>query len=311
MTKNGKELRRMERFPDGARVCFVGDSMTAANQVLSRVMDHYNKHFPGHGITFWNCGASGGTCGSAITFFEDDVLPHKPTHAVVAFGINDCQTSHFAKPRGEEKYRAASLAFARYQKNIHDYTKLLVQQGIQVILCTPPIYDEYGESETPALRGAYAAMVAYAGFIRQFAAEHGLEVCDYNSFTMQKAQTDPRPVFTGDRVHPTEHGYYLMAGCFLASQGLQIDEEAPIPDYLWNWREAVRQLRIIYGAEHMVVRTENYRLPAKEKLALVQKKLDTDAIPNPAIRECARGYLEYKPRQAELYRLVDDLYESQ
>lgn len=300
----------MERFPDGARVCFVGDSMTAANQVLPRVIDYYNKHFPGHGITFWNCGASGSTCGSAITFFADDVLPHKPTHAVVAFGINDCQTWHFAKPRGADKYRAIAMAFAQYQKNIHDYAKLLVSHGIQVILCTPPIYDEYGESETPAMGGAHAAMVAYADFIRQFAAEYGFGLCDYNSFTARQFCIDPQPVISADRVHPTEHGYYLMAKCFLAAQGMQIDEEAPIPAYMNHWREAVRQLRCIYGAEHMVVRTENYHLPAEEKLALVRKKLAENAIANPAILEYAKQYLECKPRQAELYLQVDAYFEA-
>jgi lysophospholipase L1-like esterase len=301
----------MERFPNGARVCFVGDSMTAANQVLSRVIDHYNKHFPGHGITFWNCGASGSTCGSAITFFEDDVLPHKPTHAVVAFGINDCQTWHLRKDRGAEKYQLMDLAFARYQKNMFDYTRKLVANGVQVILCAPPIYDEYTPGETPALQGCYATMVAYAAFIRQFAAEYGFGLCDYNSFMARQVCIDTRPVFTADRVHPTEHGYYLMAKCFLAAQGMQIDEEAPIPAYMDNWREAVRRLRCIYGAEHMVVRTENYHLPTEEKLALVQKKLAENAIANPAIVEYARGYLVSKPEQETLYPLVDRLYEEQ
>lgn len=298
----------MERFPDGAKVCFVGDSMTAANQVLPRVIDYYNKHFPGHGITFWNCGASGSTCGSAITFFKDDVLPHKPTHAVVGFGINDCQTSHLAKPRGEEKYRAASMAFAQYQKNIFDYTKLLVSHGIQVTLCTPPIYDEYGESQTPAIKGAHASMIAYGDFIRQFAEKHGFGLCDYNRFTAREVCMDTQPVFTADRVHPTEHGYYLMAKCFLASQGLQIDDEAPIPACFDAWRAAVQQLRVIYGAEHMVVR--DYHLQTEEKLTLVRKKLDEKAIANPTIEEYARGYLVNKPRQAELYPLIDRIYQE-
>lgn len=298
----------MERFPNGARVCFVGDSMTAANQVLSRVIDHYNKHFPGHGITFWNCGASGSTCASALTFFEDDVLPHKPTHAVVAFGINDCQTWHLLKPRGEEKYRSMELAFAMYQKNIHDYTKLLVSHGVEVTLCAPPIYDEYGESDQPVRKGCYATMVAYADYIRQFAAEYGLGLCDYNSFMARQVCMDTQPVFSPDRVHPTEHGYYLMAKCFLAAQGLQIDEEAPIPAYMDAWRAAVRRLRIIYGAEHMVVK--NYTLPVEEKLALVRQKLEEKSIANPAVEVCAQGYLEQKPAQAELYALVDRLYEE-
>ena len=203
------------------------------------------------------------------------------------------------------------MSFAQYQKNIANYTRLLVQNGVQVTLCTPPIYDEYGESETPAMGGGHASMVAYANFIRQFAAEHGFAVCDYNSFTGRAVHVEQQPVFTADRVHPTEHGYYLMAKCFLASQGLQIDEEAPIPAYLDEWRAAVRRLRIIYGAEHMVVRTENYHLPAEEKLALVRKKLADNVITNPAIREYAQQYLECKPRQTDLYPLIDQLYQQQ
>lgn len=299
----------MNRFPDGARVCFVGDSMTAANQVLSRVIDHYNKHFPDHGITFFNCGSSGSTCGSAITFFEDDVLPHKPTHAVVAFGINDCQSHHLLKPRSEEKYRASQLAFAKYQKNIHDYTKLLVSHGVQVTLCAPPIYDEYSEGDTLARKGGYASMVAYADFIRQFAAEHGFCLCDYNSFTARQVCTDPQPVFTADRIHPTEHGYYLMAKCFLASQGLQIDEEAPIPEYLSQWREAVHRLRLIYGAEHMIVK--DYQLPVEEKLAKVQKILDAQSWTNPDHEPYIRGFVAEKENQQMLYGLIDRLYEEQ
>ena len=299
----------MERFPNGARVCFVGDSMTAANQVLSRVINHYNKHFPGHGITFWNCGTSGGNCGSALTFFQDDVLPHQPTHAVLAFGINDCQTWHLRKDRSGEKYRLMDLAFALYQKNIFDYVKLLVSHGVQVILCTPPTYDEYTPGETPALQGCHATMVAYAAFIRQFAAEYGCDLCDYNSFTGKAVCAEPQPVFTADRIHPTDHGYYLMAKCFLASQGLQIDEEAPIPAYMNGWREAVRRLRSIYGAEHMVVK--NYDLPTEEKLAMVQKIIDERSITNPAVEVYAHWYLEEKPNQAMLYPLIDQLYEEQ
>ena len=299
----------MNRFPDGARVCFVGDSMTAANQVLSRVIDHYNKHFPDHGITFWNCGSSGSTCGSAITFFPDDVLPHKPTHAMVAFGINDCQTSHFLKPRSEEKFRLIQMAFAKYQKNIIDYTRLLVSHGVQVTLCTPPVYDEYTDGPGDVRKGVYATMVAYADFIRRFAEENGLSLCDYNSFMARQVCIEPQPIFNPDRVHPTDHGYYLMAKCFLASQGLQIDEEAPIPAYMDAWRDAVTRLRRIYGAEHMIVK--DYNLPTEEKLAKVQDILDNHKWTNPAFEPYIHGFLAEKPNQSQLYPLIDKLYEEQ
>ena len=102
---------------------------------------------------------------------------------------------------------------------------------------------------------------------------------------------------------------HCMAKCFLASQGLQIDEEAPIPEYLSQWREAVRRLRLIYGAEHMVVK--DYDLPVEEKLAKVQDILDNRKWTNPAFEPYIRGFVAEKKNQKMLYGLVDRLYEEQ
>lgn len=300
----------MNRFPDNARVCFIGDSMTAANQVLSRIIHHYNIHFPNHGITFFNCGTSGGTCGGALTFFEDDVRPHMPTHAVIAFGINDCGSWHLLKPRGPEKFNALESAFQRYQNNIRSYVQLLQAHNVHVTLCTPPIYDEYAESTVPARRGCYSVMAAYADFICRFAADNGLGLCDYHKLTEKAVVTDHQPVITEDRIHPTEHGYYLMAKQFLAAQGLQIDPEAPIPPYLQPWRNAIERLRVIYSAEEMVI--GNYALPTEQKIAMLQEKLHNPGRnSNPAFEPFIRGFVNEMPNKAALYQLIDRLYETQ
>ena len=50
-------------------------------------------------------------------------------------------------------------------------------------------------------------------------------------------QTDD--LYNDDCVHPTPHGYYYMAKCFLEFQGLDIGEEKEIPEYLKDWCEKV------------------------------------------------------------------------
>ena len=64
----------MERFPDGARVCFIGDSLVARNQAMPVVIETYKEKFPNAKIRFFNCGVSGGTAKYAHDSFEDDVL---------------------------------------------------------------------------------------------------------------------------------------------------------------------------------------------------------------------------------------------
>lgn len=298
----------MKRFPDGARVCFIGDSMTAGNEVLPRVIDHYNKYFPDHGITFFNCGTSGGTYRGAITFFEDDILPHKPTHAVLAYGINDAQSSLLKRPSGAEKYQLLVQAFENYQQNLTTLVGMLRKHGVQITLCTPMVYDEYAVGPSEPLRGCYALMQGYTEFVRGFAREQGLPLCDYFAALSAQMAMEPGTLIKDDRVHPNSHGYYRMAKCFLASQGLQIDEEAPIPEYFDRWRDAVSRLRRIYGAEYMVVK--DYNLPEEEKLAKVQQILDTRSWTNPAFEPYVYGFLAEKRNQKELYVRINDLYEK-
>jgi len=298
----------MNRFPDGARVCFIGDSMTAANEILPRVIDHYNKHFSNHGITFYNCGTSGGTYGSAITFFEDDILPHKPTHAVLASGINDAQSSLLKRPKSAERYTLLVQAFENYQTNLEKLVEMLRQRGVCITLCTPMVYDEYTENPNETLRGCYALTQGYAEFVRNFAREQGLPLCDYFAALSAQMAEESEPLIKDDRVHPNSHGYYRMAKCFLASQGLKIDEEAPIPECFDAWRTAVRRLRLIYGAEQMIVR--DYGLPEEEKLAKVQDILDNHKWKNPAQEPSIRGFLADKRNQSALYSLIDRLYEE-
>ena len=109
------------RFPDDARVCFIGDSLTAHNQILPRVIDHYNKYFADADVRFFNCGTSGGTYQTAVDFFYDDVLPHRPTHAVVAFGVNDSGRWWLGQPRCDARYQKLLSYYHIFQSKLKEY----------------------------------------------------------------------------------------------------------------------------------------------------------------------------------------------
>ena len=299
----------MKRFPDGARVCFVGDSLVAANQYLPRIIDHYNKYFPEANVRFFNCGTSGGSYKGSIDFFRDDVLVHNPTHVVLAFGINDSGRDILSQPRSESRLNTLIANFETFKKSLSAYAELVLSHGIKLTLCTPAPYDEYTELGSPVLRGAFALMVGYSDFVRTYAERAGADLFDNNAYLTRAIQTDAQPVFSPDRVHPNEHGYYLIAKGFLEHQGLIIDDEAPIPKNFANWHTTVRRLRVIYGAEHMLVR--NYSLSTEEKIAKMEKMVEEGKWSIPVLENFARGFIAEKRNQDALYKLIDELYESE
>ena len=104
----------MSRFPDGARVCFVGDSITATFEHEARIADFYIKNFRSSKIRIYNCGVAGGTALSQRTYLEDDTFVHNPTHAVVMLGVNDSQRWLLSGEKTPERYNALERAFENY-----------------------------------------------------------------------------------------------------------------------------------------------------------------------------------------------------
>ncbi len=294
-----------ERFPNGARVCFIGDSLTAQNAVQWMTVDCYKNNFPNNEIEFINCGVAGGTATNALDYLEDDVFPHNPTHAVIGFGVNDSLRWDLGKPRSFERYDRLVWGFERFKTNLRRLCDVLIERGIKVTLCTPPPYDEYQASDEPTLVGGFALITAYADEVRNIAREKGLPLCDYFEYFAREMQVDS--LYCADRVHPNNHGYYMMAKYFLANQGLDIGDFKPCPDYLRDWNAKVSEKVEIYAAELMVV--GDYYLPLEQKLKKAQHLLDTAEEGNIYIR-FAKNYLKLKPQQAQICADIKELYQK-
>ena len=299
----------MKRFPNGSRVCFVGDSLVNENFVLSWVADCYQNNFPSEDIRFFNCGTAGGTAEFALKSFEDDVMRFKPTHAVVAFGINDSARWCLRDEKGTDRYNVLKQCFEAYKKCIEEICKKILDNNIELTLCTPAPYDEYEPSDQETFKGGYALMSEYANFIRYFAEKNNYTLCDYYEKMVKIMQTEK--LYNADHIHPTQHGYYRMAEIFLNEQGLKIGEKSDIKAKFPKWNEAVAAYRKLYIAECMVLKkaelTDDEKIKiAKDFVAEHKEKADNWRIK--WFVELSENYIENREKVADWAEQIEQIY---
>lgn len=74
---------------DGDTVVFLGDSITAA-RTYGKIIENYTLlRFPGRSIRFYNAGWGGDTAAGGLARLQRDVLVHRPTVVIIAYGFND------------------------------------------------------------------------------------------------------------------------------------------------------------------------------------------------------------------------------
>ncbi len=262
----------MNRFPDCARVCFIGDSITHNNLFLAHIVAYYREHLRDRKVEFYNCGISGGTLTTTLNCFDEDILPYNPTHAVIMIGIND--SARWALPfKGEERYQIIKDAFEHYKSNLSKLCDKLEAMGVNITLCTQTPYAEYMESDETVLRGGFALMQAYADYIREFAKDKGYPVCDYHDYFIRTMQTET--IYNLDRVHPTNRGQYYMAKCFLEYQCFDLGEEKELPGDVAKWHEVVGKIRHVFATEHNIL-SDDFTLTDEERATKIKDYFDNE-----------------------------------
>ena len=307
---DGKTTKALETFPSGARVAFFGDSITRNGDAVTRTAAHYLAACPGRVVRVFNVGISGGGVEAGHLYFDGWLAPLKPTHVVLAFGVNDAGATIFksdAEDRAAELARTdeAVRAFERRYGELIDRIEAL---GAKVVLRTPTPYDEFsgsepladGSSRAKPKSGRNDAHRRIADAVRRIAAKRGLPLVD-DFAALSERLAAGEAIFWGDRVHPDLRGQWLLAKNLLAAQGLEIGAFRPLEDVaaeagLTAWREAAGRLSDVLSAEWILVRDESLGLDAK--LAKVRGWLDENAEKegvNQYVVRIARGYLDAKP----------------
>ena len=110
----------MDRFLDGERICFVGDSIVRKGLYIKQIVTYYRKSFPNERAEFYNCGVPGGDLGNALKIFDEDVAIYDPTHIVLMLGVNDSRFQHLKGP-AEERYPLLLKAYETYRANVEAF----------------------------------------------------------------------------------------------------------------------------------------------------------------------------------------------
>ena len=314
LSKQEGTTHALEPFPDGARVAFYGDSITADGGWVMRVAAHYRKEFPERDIRFYNCGISGGGFRAAEMYFDWILSARKPTHVVLAFGVNDSRPLRVDVAASDAKAEHARIeaAAADFRKKYAALVGRVQGLGVSIILRTATPYNEFAKKGVKPIKRKDAAHKRVADEILAFARERGLPVID--DYTPLKASLDRgEKVLKDDRVHPNDRGQWYLAKSFLAVQGLNIAPFRPRKDEtasagIREWTRLTRRLHSVYATEWLFVRDESLSLDAK--LAKVRKWLDMNKkLPKGdyCVTIC-RDYLELRPKMDKVLADLETLW---
>ena len=303
----------MKPFEQNARVTFLGDSITAANNFVPRIIGYYYKNLTELKVKFWNSGISGASAWTSLKFLESDLLATKPDIVPIMLGVNDSNRDALKIPDAEKRNIVLKQAYDNYCGRMNELVDKLTAKGIKVILCTPAPYAEFYQTEQEPLPHGYALIKMYAEKIREMAREKSLELVDYHASLSEQYCIEP--LYNPDHVHPNDAGHARMADCFLAAQGLPVRKYYPgdqpelmIPE-LDEWRTLVAKQREIFAVESMIVReTEK---PTEEKLQFVENYLAEKRYNDfMYFKTISERYLENKPHESEIVAKINDIMEN-
>lgn len=296
-----------QAFEDENRVVFFGDSITRNGEGITRTATYYRRVFPERKVRFFNVGISGGTVSAAHIFFEDWLAPLRPTHVVLAFGVNDASSAIVTGKTNdtEAERRRADDAIVRFKSEYERLIDRIEDIGATLVLRTPTPYDENVSKHDDSQFGRGAAHRRIADCVRSIAHRHSLPlVDDYACFSTQLISGEK--LFNDDHIHPNERGQWRLAENLLRAQGLAVDNFRPFAEIaeeagLAAWHDAAGKLTFITSAEWLIMHGET--LPTDEKLAKVKKWLDDNEGKkdvHPVIVRFAHEYLCNKLRETEL-----------
>lgn len=296
----------MPRFPDNSRICFVGDSITHINKYLMHIVSFYKKNFPDSNIDFYNCGVAGANLNELLKILEDDTLSYKPTHIVMMIGINDSARDNLLECRSIERYEKLKTAFQNYKENLFKICDSFKSNGIEVTLCTCVPYDEYGEYCTSPLKGGMSLIMSYNEYIRNFAREKEIALCDYFPYMIEKMQT--KCIYEEDGVHPNDLGHYYMAKCFLEYQGLEFKKEQ-FSKKIIEWNDFVLKMRDIWACEFILL--GNHFLTYDEGIEKLKPYLNEKNDGYDYLFELAKKYQFNKPYQSYIKKRIIEIMEEE
>ncbi|MNK18050.1 GDSL-like Lipase/Acylhydrolase [compost metagenome] len=205
-------------FPNGSKVCFVGNSITHNGEYYNNLWLYYATRFPKEKITFYNAGISGDVAGGVLKRIDTDILVHKPSHVVMMIGMNDVRRSLYGKGKDNDSLKRNALDF--YKVNTEKTVGIFKEKIGNVILLKPSIYDQTATLETENFYGVNDALQTCGAHMSFLAAKYQTELVDFQSIMLKinlqrQKQDSSFTIVSKDRVHPLSAGHFVMTYQFL------------------------------------------------------------------------------------------------
>jgi len=301
----------MNTFPKNARVLFTGDSITAQTRYTTLVKRHYDKYLPELNVKFAVGAVSGSSLTHAIRYFNDLVLPFKPTHATICYGINDCGLGWLDKEDEELKRAELLKRYENYKANLTKYLDMLIEHNITPILVTPAPYAEFMQVDSPSHKGGQRLSYEYAEVMRAEGKKRGIEVIDVHARMAELYMHET--LYGADRVHPVDLGHFRMAEAILRHQGQEIDEFKPFEEILnedeklKQWRTTAFRIGRIYGM-YVCVKPDLYDMPYEEQMEYTNEfVINRGYGTNNVQRDFSTEFVILKPREKQLWAKIEEL----
>jgi hypothetical protein len=171
--------------------------------------------------------------------------------------------------------------------------------------CRAASYESLQTAMTDYTVGGYALMGGYADFVRSFAREHGLALCDYHKAMTRAMQTEI--LFDPDRVHPTQNGHAVMAKEFLSMLGIDYEPLKTFSDDIEEWYDVTQTLRNIITTEFLMI--PGYaNMNDDERSAKISEYYENmkngSYAPGPYFERLVLAYVKDKPSWSEYVDFV-------
>ena len=225
---------------DGARIAFLGDSITAqgnsasggyVNLVISGLAANQIK------AVKIPAGVSGNKSDQMLARLKLSVLDKKPDLMLLSCGVNDVW------------HGARGIPLEEYKKNITEIVERAQRAGVRVCVMTATMIREAPDNE------ANRKLAAYNDFLRKLAQEKKCLLADCND-AMQKSLAEIKAkypglqsnILTADGVHMNALGNAVMARCILRTLGLEESELAKA-EASWSGKSAPIGQTVLTGEE--------------------------------------------------------------
>ncbi len=323
-------MRNPERFPRGARVLFIGDSITRNGTFIAYIQEYYRTHFPEDRVKLYNAGVSGGTVHeSALRYLEADLARFEPTHAVLMLGMNDIWRGLYMTAEHQTDTKVTRNRI--YFEGVATLAEKLYERGIPLIFCTPTPFDDEMACEAAAGKNLAMALTGYGQYCIGLAEKYGAPVVDFNSamthFNREMQKKNAAFSLIGpDRVHPTAEGHAFMASVFLRAQGFTDLPETTVEAYERDGislslsplnaqkHELEQKLSVLRSAVYFSM-GDRWNAPFEERISVARAYLaenkDKEGA-HPFIIGSVEEYIQNAAHEEEyaasLLRLTDALY---